>query len=119
MEGKKTSKTFFRVLEFLSKIPNIKKISIEHFNLCEAKISLDEIIKPINSETNDKSPGSDGLTAGFYKYFSNEIAPVLLDAYDSWAKLGTMRITFITGIILSYTKNMIKNILQTIDPFNF
>ena len=45
MEGWKGSKTFFRVLEFLSKIPNIKKISNEHFNLCEAEISLDEIIK--------------------------------------------------------------------------
>ena len=41
LEGKKGSKTFFRVLEFLSKIPNIKKISNEHFNLCEAEISLD------------------------------------------------------------------------------
>ena len=45
LEGEKGSKTFFRVLEFLSKIPNIKKISNEHFNLCEAEISLDEIIK--------------------------------------------------------------------------
>ena len=31
--------------EFLSKIPNIKKMSNEHFNLCEAKIPSDEIIK--------------------------------------------------------------------------
>ena len=27
--------------EFLSKIPNRKKISNEHFNICEAEISLD------------------------------------------------------------------------------
>ena len=31
--------------EFLSKIPNINKMSNEHFNLCEAKIPSDEIIK--------------------------------------------------------------------------
>ena len=31
--------------EFLSKIPNIKKISNEHFNLCEAETSSEEIIK--------------------------------------------------------------------------
>ena len=42
---KKAPKLFFRVLELLSKIPNIKKMSNEHFNLCEAEISLDEIIK--------------------------------------------------------------------------
>ena len=72
--------------EFLSKISNRKKISNEHF-LREAEISLDEIIKSINSETNNKSPGNDGLTAEFYKHFSNELAPVLLDVYDSWGKL--------------------------------
>ena len=48
------------------------------------EISSDKIIKSINSETNNKSPGNDGLTAKFYKHFSNELAPVLLDVYDSW-----------------------------------
>ena len=48
---------------FVRKIPNRKKISNEHFNLCEAEISLDEIIKFTNSETNIKPPGNDGLTA--------------------------------------------------------
>ena len=31
--------------EFVCKIPNRKKISNEHFHLCETEISLDEIIK--------------------------------------------------------------------------
>ena len=31
--------------EFVWKIPNRKKISYEHFSLCEAEIFLDEIIK--------------------------------------------------------------------------
>ena len=47
------------------------------------QLLLTKIIKPINSETNNKSPGNDGLTAEFYKHFSNELAPVLLDVYDS------------------------------------
>ena len=37
--------------EFLSKIPNRKKISNEKFNLREAKISLDEMLKSIDSQT--------------------------------------------------------------------
>ena len=41
---------------------------------CEAEISLDEIIKSINSETNSKPPGNYGLTEKFYKHFSNELA---------------------------------------------
>ena len=35
--------------EFVQKVINRKKISNEHFNICEAEISLDEIIKCINS----------------------------------------------------------------------
>ena len=35
--------------EFVCKIRNRKKKSNEHFNLCEAEISLDEIIKSINT----------------------------------------------------------------------
>ena len=68
-------------------------MSNEHFNLCEAKISLDEIIKSINSETNNKPPGNVGLTAEYYRHFSNELAPFLLGVYDSWGKFDTMRVT--------------------------
>ena len=45
-----------------------------------------EIIKSLNSETNNKSPGNDDLTAEFYKYFPNKLANVLSDLYDSWGK---------------------------------
>ena len=37
-------------------------------------MSLDEIIKFINSETNNKSPGNDGLTAEFYQGDKKDIA---------------------------------------------
>ena len=63
------------------------------------KISLDEIIKSINSQTNSKSSGNDAFEAKFYKHFSNELAPILLDAYDSWEKIGTMGVTSRTGNI--------------------
>ena len=55
-------------------------------------------IKSIKSETNNKSAGNDGLTAEFYKHFSNKLTPVLLDIYDSWGKLGAMCVTSRTGI---------------------
>ena len=71
-------------------------MSNEHFNLFETEISLDEITKSINSETNNKPSGNDGLTAEFYRAFSNELAPVLLGVYYSWGKLDTMGITYRT-----------------------
>ena len=73
--------------EFVCKFSNTNKISNEHFNLCEAELSLDEIIKSINSETNNKPPGNDGLTAEFYRYFLNELTPVPLTVYDSLTSL--------------------------------
>ena len=94
---KQTSKA--ATTEFVRKIPNRKKIFNKDFNLCEAEISLAEIEKSINSETNNKPPSNDGLTAGFYKHFSNELAPVLLNVYESWGNLDTMSVTYKTRII--------------------
>ena len=39
--------------ELLNNISIIKEISNEHFNLCETEITLDEIIKAINSQKNN------------------------------------------------------------------
>ena len=112
MTASDTKQTFtIATTQFLSKIRNRKKIFNEHFNLFEAEISLDEIIKCVRYETNNKSPCNNGLTAEFYKHFPNELAPVFLDVYDSRGKLGTMGVTSRTGIIsVKYKKKMIKKI---------
>ena len=107
-------------IEFFSKITkntNRKKISNGHFNLYEAEISLDKIIKSINSETNNKSPGNASFTAEFYKHYSNELVPVLLDVYESWGKLGTMVLLLEQEPYPSNTKKGMKKILQTTDPY--
>ena len=107
-------------IEFFSKITkntNRKKISNGHFNLCEAEISLDKIIKSINSETNNKFPGNASFTAEFYKHYSNELVPVLLDVYDSWGKLGIMVLLLEQELHPSNTKKGMKKILQTTDPY--
>ena len=65
-------------------------------------------MKSINSEVNNKTPGNDGITAEFYKYFSNELAPVFLDVYGSWGRLGTMAVTYRTGFISSIYKKVDK-----------
>ena len=74
--------------------------------------------KSINSQTNNKFPGNDDLTAEFYEHFSNQLPPDLLDIYDSCRKLGTMDVLEQESY-LSYIKKEIKKILQTTDPFHF
>ena len=83
------------------------------------KISLDEIIKSINSQANNKSSRNDAITAKFSKQFSNEVAPVFLDIYESWKKLGIMGITFRTGIISVIYKKGAKNDIRNYKPIYY
>ena len=57
--------------ELLNKIPINKKISNEHFKLCETELSIEEVLNAINSQKNNKSPGNDGITAEFYTFQLN------------------------------------------------
>ena len=43
------------VLNFLAKFPTERKYLMNNLKFCKAKISLDEIIKSINNQTNKKS----------------------------------------------------------------
>ena len=54
--------------EFFSKFSNRKEMSNEPFEVCEAEIYSNEAIKSYKSHTNNKSPGTDFLTAEFYKH---------------------------------------------------
>ena len=76
-------------------------------------------MKSINSQANNKSPGNDGLKAVFYKHFSNELAPVLLDVYDSWGKLGTISVTSKTGIISAIYKKGDERDIENYRPISF
>ena len=81
------------------------------------KISLDGIIKSINSQTNNKSPGNYGLTAEFYIHSSTE-APVVLDVFDSSGKLSKMGITFRVGVISVIYKKGDKKDIVNYRPFS-
>ena len=80
---------------------------------------MDEIIKSINSETNNKSPGNDDLTVEFWKHFLIELVPVLLDVYDSWGKLGTMGVTSRAGTISVKYKEGNKKDIENYRPIYY
>ena len=61
----------------------------------EPKISLHEVTKSINSQTNKSSIALQRN----YKYFSIELSTIPLNVHDSLEKLGTMGATSSTGII--------------------
>ena len=61
--------------EFFHELSKGKKISNEQI------YHYEEVTQSINSQTYFKYPGSYGLAEEFYKPFSNELSPVVSDAY--------------------------------------
>lgn len=86
--------------QFLEKID--KTISEVNKAKCEQKISQNEIEKTIGTFENNKSPGSDGLTAEFYKTFRSILKADLESLYDEIGHTGLM------------TESMRKAILATL-----
>ena len=62
-------------------------------------ITLPEIDNAVKGFLNNKSPGSDGLTAEFYKYFWGEIREILHKVFEESTKAGSLSPSQRTGII--------------------
>ena len=66
--------------EFFSS-KNIPKLNSLDKQLCDSPIKLDEIAAAIKTLKNDKSPGNDGFTTNFYKFFWPDIKLFLYDSF--------------------------------------
>lgn len=64
--------------EFFKDINNVKPIGEPNQIICDSPITLKEISDAISKLRLNKSPGTDGLTSEFYKAFSIQLAPFLL-----------------------------------------
>jgi hypothetical protein len=53
------------------------KLTEEQKYLCEGNITFKECAQSLKLMTNGKSPGSDGYTVDFYKFFWEDIGPLL------------------------------------------
>ena len=45
------------------------RLSVDDSQVCEGKLTIEECVKSLNSFEPNKSPGNDGLTVEFYKFF--------------------------------------------------
>ena len=50
--------------------------------MCDAPLSMEDILKAVKSIKNNKSPGSDGFTVEFYKKCWDDIKEILLHQYN-------------------------------------
>ena len=51
--------------------PLMLRLSVDDSQVCEGKLTIEECVKSLNSFEPTKSPGNDGLTVEFYKFFWN------------------------------------------------
>lgn len=73
--------------------------------LCEGEVTLQECTRALNSFSNNKSPGVDGLTYKIYKTFWDCMGPDLVSVLNDSFKQGKLSLSQRTGIIsLLYKK---------------
>lgn len=85
--------------EFFKSLHNIKQISDDEFNICEAPLSLQEVTDAIKSLKSNKSPGTDGLSAEFYRTFEKLLTPFLLEVFNESIDRSFLPPTLCQGLI--------------------
>lgn len=59
--------------------------------LCEGKVTLEECLNALNEFKNEKSPGTDGFQAEFYKHFWKELQADMLHSFNYAFDSGNYR----------------------------
>lgn len=84
---------------------DLPKMSPEDNLRLDAALALSEIKEAIQSMNSGKSPGPDGYRVEFYKKFSDQLAPLLLEMFNHSFKQGTLPPTLMqASISLIYKK---------------
>ena len=82
-------------------------------NECEGLLTEAECLESLKSMASNKSPGSDGLPAEFYKVFWNDVHHFLLNALNCAYEKGLLAVTQRRGLItLLPKKNKPANFLK-------
>ena len=75
--------------QFLSN-NEIPKLNDSEKLICDATLKIYEIAKALKELPNDKTPGSDGFTTNFYKFFWCDLKELLYDSYKFSFDIGEL-----------------------------
>ena len=62
--------------------PEIPKLSVTDKSFCDMTLQKNDYALALTNLANDKSPGSDGLSTNFYKFFWLDMSDLLIDSYN-------------------------------------
>ncbi len=77
----------------------VKKLNDAQQEMCEGLITLAEVKKTLAGMANNKSPGSDGFTAEFYKFFINDLGSYMVRSLNCSYHKGVLSETGRLGIL--------------------
>ena len=78
---------------------NTSKLNAMEKQICENDLKIDEVANALKQLPNDKSPGRDGFTTKFYKYFWPDIKDFLRESFVYSFKKGELTNDQKRGII--------------------
>jgi hypothetical protein len=95
-------------------IPNATRLTLEESKELEGLITMKEITSALKTMNNNKSPGIDGFSAEFFKFFFVDIGEFLLRSVNEAFARGEMSVNQKRGIITCIpkegkNKRLIKN----------
>ena len=76
-----------------------KRLNLTEQESCEGLLTRTECLNALNNMECNKTPGSDGLPAEFYKVFWNDIAEFFLKSINQGYRTGQLSVTQRRGII--------------------
>jgi hypothetical protein len=83
---------------------DIPKLSLDQSNSIEGKISKEEASFALSNMKNSKSPGSDGFTAEFFKFFWKDIGDFYIRSINYSFETNELSITQKEGVIICIPK---------------
>ena len=83
----------------------LNKLSMEESASLEGSLNKHECLTTLKAMKNNKSPGSDGFTVEFYKFFWNDLCEYLINSLNFGYNLKSMSITQKQGIITCLPKD--------------
>ena len=78
---------------------NVTALSEEEKETCEGLVNVEECTNALKDFSNNKTPGTDGLPAEFYRFFWPDICSDLQASYNYAFQHGTLSISQKRGII--------------------
>jgi exonuclease III len=91
-------------IDLHQKLTDAPNLTDNERNSIEGMIQMEELVHALKNMKNNKSPGSDGFTVEFYKFFIRDIGDFLLRSINCSFDKGQMSVTQRQGIITCIPK---------------